>query len=394
MARGRRGNGEGGIYKDKERGRWIGQYTDGNGKRRSLYAETREQARVLLNRAISERDRGMGVANGTATVADYLRSWLDIIRPTIRESTWIRYRQLCEGHLIPALGRHKLAKLTPYHVQSFYAAKLASGTVSATTVRRTHEVLRNALGAAVRREMVARNVATLVDAPRPNDTEMRVLSPEQLVAFLAAASDPGERLGALYTLAVTTGMRAGELLALRWRDVDLTCSTVQVRASLTRTLNGYVIGKPKTKKSERKLTLPEVAWDALREHRARQLEERMRCGPAWHDNDMVFASERGTALDPANLRHRYAWFLRRHELPDIRFHDLRHTAATTLLGEHEDIKRISAMLGHSKTGVTADIYLHVSEGMQASVAETMNRVIRRATQRGEGDAPHGRKQPS
>ncbi len=375
---GRRRNGEGSaIREDKTRGRFEAKITV-DGKRITITGKTAEEVRYEMARRQRERDLGITAADGRQTLAQYLTAWLDTVKPTVRESAWIRYEQLVRVHLIPGLGRHTLAKLTAHHVQAFYAAKLAEGRISATTVRRCHDVLHHALHDAMRLDLVRRNVTELADAPRAVETEMRYLSLEQVARLIAAAQE--DRLGALYVLAVTTGMRKGELLALRWRDVDLTCGTVSVRASLTRTTSGYIIGKPKTKRSERTLTLPEVAWDALREHRRRQNAERL-ATRGWREQDMVFSDEVGAVLDHDVVRHRYAAFLRRHALPDIRFHDLRHTAATVLVGEGENIKVVSARLGHSQLATT-DRYTHVTAGMEARAAETMDRAIKRAQNSG------------
>ncbi len=318
---------------------------------------------------------------GRRTVGQYLEEWLEIVRPTVRESAWIRYEQLVRVHLVPGLGKLRLERLGPRDVQAFYAKKLAAGEVASTTVQRMHQVLHHALGDALRLELVARNVTDLVDPPRPSTVEMTPLSSDDVGTLLRACE--GERLGAIYVLAVATGMRSGELLALRWDDVDLDGGRLQVRRSLTRTAHGYIAGETKTRAGRRTLVLPGLAVVALRRHRAQQAQDRLALGARWHDNGLVFPADDGTILDGSALRHRFESFTRRHGLPRIRFHDLRHTAATTLLGEHADLKVISSALGHARIQVTADTYLHVTEGLHGIAGELMEQALTRAM-RGSG----------
>jgi integrase len=223
---------------------------------------------------------------------------------------------------------------------------------------------------------VARNVADLVTPPRAERHEMQTLSPEQARAFLEAAQ--GDRFHALYVLALSTGMRQGELLALRWHDVGLETSTVQVTGSLQQVNGGYVVTEPKTHSSRRRLVLTKSAIEALRLHRVAQAEERLRLGPAWEDNDLVFANEIGGFVDASNLvRRSFLPLLRRADLPRVRFHDLRHSAATLLLGRGVHPKVVAEMLGHSQISVTLDLYSHVTPTMQQEAASVMDAVLTR-----------------
>jgi integrase len=202
---------------------------------------------------------------------------------------------------------------------------------------------------------------------------MAALTPEQSRSLLDAAQL--DRLEALYVLALSTGMRQGELLALKWADVDLDGAAIQVKATLQRTREGFVFQEPKTARSRRQVALTRTAVKALRQHRASQLEERLRC-PYWQDPDLVFASEIGTPIEATNLiRRSFAPLLKRAGLPRIRFHDLRHTAATLLLGQNVNVKVVSEMLGHSQIAVTLDLYSHVTPTMQRQAVEALDAVL-------------------
>ena len=218
---------------------------------------------------------------------------------------------------------------------------------------------------------MARNPTDAVDPPRNAHSEIQPLTAEQSRRPLKAAG--GDRLGALYVLALTTGMRQGELLALPWRDVDLAQGKIQVRGTLQR--NG-VVAEPKTGKGRRQITLPAFVADALKRHRVRQNEERPAAGPAWTDRGLVFTNNVGGHLDANNLRHRaFPKLLDRAGVPRIRFHDLRHSAATLLLGLGTNPKVVQELLGHSQISVTLDTYSHVLPNMQRDAMAEMDRLL-------------------
>ncbi len=203
---------------------------------------------------------------------------------------------------------------------------------------------------------------------------MKTLSPEEARRFLEVSQ--GERLYALYVLAITTGMRLGELLALRWRDVDLERGVLRVTATLQKTRDGYLFAEPKTERSRRQVVLSPSAIEALREHRLRLLEERLRLGDAWEDHDLVFPNEIGRPLDRTNVSHRsFERILKRAGLPRLRFHDLCHTAATLLLGQGVHPKVVADMLGHSTTSVTLDLYSHSTPAMHRQAALALDSLL-------------------
>ena len=285
------------------------------------------------------------------------------MRDSVRESTFDRDSYLVRVHMKPALGRINLSKLSPVHVQGFYRDRLDAG-LSASTVNKIHTVLHKALSQAVRWSLISRNPTDAAKAPNPTLQEMRPLSLEETHRLFKAAR--GDKLEALYVLAVTTGMRRGELLGLKWSDVDLKGGAISIRRTLSRTDNGKRIklGGPKTKKSRRTVRLTPRAIEALKAHRKRQLEEMMEFADLWKDNGLVFTTETGTPINPSNLRQRsFAPLLKKAGLQHIRFHDLRHTCATLLLSQNTHPKFVQELLGHATIAITLDTYSHVIPGM-------------------------------
>jgi integrase len=255
------------------------------------------------------------------------------------------------------------------HVQGFYEDRLDAGLAPAT-VNKLHAILHKALDQAVKWNLVPRNVTNAVKAPRPRPKEMSTLSAEQTRRLLEAAR--GDKLEALYVLAVTTGMRQGELLALRWHDVDLENATASVRRTLTKSGGRLLVGEPKTKKSRRTIHLTEAVVRVLNEHLAHQMDHMQRLGDRYQDGGLVFASEVGTPINPTNLRRRsFASLLKRAKLPQVRFHDLRHTCATLLLSRNVHPKYVQELLGHANIAITLDTYSHVIPGMGAQAAKAM-----------------------
>jgi integrase len=268
---------------------------------------------------------------------------------------------LVNKHVAPALGNVRLSKLTPAHLQGFYCSKLDSG-LSPRTVQYIHVVLHRALKQALRWGLTVRNVAEAVDPPRVPKKEITPLSPGQARAFLEAVR--GDRLEALYVLAIHTGMRQGELFNLRWDDVDLDAGVLRVRGT-------------KTTRSRRTVTLSETALDALRSHLERQLGEIDKAGSLWRENGLVFATAIGTPLSRQNLTQRsFKPLLEKAGLPQIRFHDLRHTCATILLSRGVHAKFVQELLGHATIAITLDTYSHVLPGMGGGTAVAMDEALR------------------
>ena len=293
----KRGNGEGSIYpvrgKDGKvkgyRAAYVVHTAEGI-KRRYLSGKKREDVRDKLAKALSDRVDGLVIDAGSLTVGEYLDRWLKDVMGTVRESTYERNEQLVRLHIRPALGRIKLKNLTAAHVRWFYRDRLDSGLAS-STVHKIHVVLHKALRAAVADGLIARNAAAGVKLPRISREEIHPLSVEETRRLLKAASD--DRLEALYVLAIATGLRQGELLALKWEDVDLERGMLRVRRTLTRERGRVFLGEPKTTNSRRSVKLTTDAVEALRTHLSRQLEEMERLGSLYRPGGLVFANEVG-----------------------------------------------------------------------------------------------------
>jgi integrase len=376
----KRGNGEESIYPVRDnKGRvtgyrgcyWV--HTTSGPKRRYLSGKRREDVAEKLAKALANRADGLVFDAGTLTVGEYLDRWLKDVRDTVRQSTYQGYEYAIRPHIGPALGRIKLKDLSPAHARWFYRDCLDSGLAPAT-VHKLHVVLHKALNAAVADGLVPRNVTAELKLPRITREEIDPLDAEQARRLLETAR--GDRLEALYVLALNTGMRQGELLALKWDDVDLERSLVRVRRTLTRSDKGFVLGEPKTKRSRRTIRLTAGAVQTLRAHLSRQLEEIERMGSLYEPGGLIFATETGTIINPSNLRNRSLKpLLGRAGLRPIRFHDLRHTCATLLLSKDVNPKIVSEMLGHSSVSITLDIYAHLLPDMQEKAAKALEDVL-------------------
>lgn len=372
---GKRGNGEGSIYRRKD-GRWVGQYlvyTSEGPKYRYLYGKTRQKVAEKLTKAMADRDGGITFDAGTLTVSEYLGRWMkDSVRGTVRLSTLERHEINVRVHIDPALGQAKLKSLTPAHVRALHREKLDAGLAPAT-VRKIHSTLHKALSQAVADGLIPRNAAD-VKAPRPTPDEMRPLSETEARTFLDAAA--GDRFEALFVLTVTTGLRRGEVLGLRWDDADLERGTLRVGRSLVREGGVYVLGETKTKRGRRRVNLTPRTVAALKAHRKRQLEDRVRLSGLYEDQGLVFATNAGTPIQPENLVKRsFKPLLKKAGLPEIRFHDLRHTCATLLLSRNVHPKIVQEMLGHATIAITLDTYSHVLPGIGDQAAKEMESAL-------------------
>lgn len=379
----RRGRGEGSIYRRARDGRWVGEITlPDTGRRKTITGATRQEAQRKLAALRRELEQGMTPGDSRQTVEQYLANWLETIKPTVSDATWLRHEQFCRLQIVPSIGAVKLAALSAQHVQSLYAA-LLSGGLSSTTVHHAHATLHKALRAAVRLGLVARNVTEMVETPRMSHHEMRVLSREQARQFVEACE--GERLALLMVLAIMTGMRQGELLALHWKDVQLSGlhggrggagHTLSVRWNMRYRDGVFTFKEPKTRQSRRRIALARETVEMLRAHRTRQKAERLRAGELWQENDLVFCTEIGTPITPNGaLRSTFERVLRRANLPAIRFHDLRHTCASLLLLAGVNPKIVSAMLGHADPSITLRIYSHVMPGMEDEAVSLLAEMI-------------------
>ena len=355
---------------------------DLNGQRRQKWHAvqgTKRDAQRELTRLLDSIHSGGYVEPTKLTVTQYLNRWLDSIQRKVAPKTWERYSGLVRLTLAPAIGSYPLGKLQPLHIQDCYAAALASGRIdgkgglSPQTVLHAHRVLHEALRQAVRWRLISRNPVEAVEPPKPTRREMCALGDAEIAQLLERTSDT--RLGLITLLAVTTGMRRGEVLALRWSEVDFERGTLSVCQTLEKTKAGLSFKPPKTSKSRRTIALPAITVDALKHHRAEQGKERLRLGAAYEDSGLVCARQDGKPWDPDSLSGDFRDLVRRSPLK-VRFHDLRHTHATQLLREGVHPKIVSERLGHSTVSLTLDTYSHVLPGMQDAAAQGVDAALR------------------
>lgn len=326
-----------------------------------------------MKAAMQKVDAGLPVISERETVATFMNRWLaDVVTPSVRPKTLTSYEQLVRRHINPALEHISLARLSPQDVQKFMNAKLPSG-LSPRTVQYLRAILRRALGQALRWDLVSRNVATLVDPPRSVRHEITPLTPLQATAFLAAVK--GDRNEALYTVAIALGLRQGEALGLRWSDVNLDAGTLTVSVALQR-VNGILsLVEPKTRRSRRTVSMPPTVIASLRDHRIRQLEERLSSAGRWDESwNFVFPSTIGTPQDAGNVVRQFHAALDKAGLPSLRFHDLRHTCASLLLAQGQP-RMIMDVLGHSQISLTLDTYSHVMPEMRKQAVDMMERLL-------------------
>jgi integrase len=350
---------------------------DESGRRRQQWRggfDTRREAEQALTEALGRLQKGTYVEPSKLTVAAFMGQWLDSIRASVRPSTWAAYAALTRTHIIPALGTIRLQQLTAAQLNRLYADLLEKGRrdgqggLSPRTVAYVHATVRKALAEAVRWQLLTRNVAAQATPPRqqPNG-DLRTWSAEELRAFLAHVE--GDRLYAAYLLASTSGLRRGELLGLRWRDLDLSGGRLSVTQTLVSVNYAVTFSSPKTAKGRRSVALDPATVAALRAHRVAMLEERLSLGlGAPTDDGLVFTALDGEPLHPAQFSDRFDRLVKAAGVPRIRLHDLRHTHATLALQAGVHPKVVSERLGHSTVAMTLDIYSHAIPAMQEEAA--------------------------
>jgi integrase len=354
----------GSIRHHATRDLWEGRYVAADGRRHSVYAKTRREAQERLRAALSARDNGIRPAGRQLTVSAWLDEWLGTsVAARCRPSTARSYRDVVKLYIRPAIGRQSLAKLEPEHVAAMLARLTDRGDLSPTTTRYAYAVLRIALGRALRSGRVVRNVCTLVDPPAKARHELRPLSRDESRTLLAGLR--GDRLEALYVTALGTGLRQGELLALRWQDVDLERGELTVHHTLQR--GTRTLAEPKTERARRTLRLPRQVVASLVEHHTRQSIVPL--------SGLIFTTEKGTPLDTRNVTRYLQRHLMRLDLPHQRFHDLRHAFATLMVESGEDLGTVSRILGHADFATTADVYAHLTPAMLDRAAERMDAIL-------------------
>ena len=370
----RRSHGEGSVFerKDARAGKknWVAQIKLENGKKKQFYYETEKEAQRGLRQALHDLEQGKLITERDQTMRQFLEYWLEVHRKFVRINTYRIYRQYLDWHIFPVLGHVRLQKLSPRHIQELYARDLNEG-YAPETIRGVHRMLHKALSDAVQWNWVATNACDKVKQPGPVRFEIHPLTPEQARTLMETAK--GGRLEALLTLAVATGMRRGEILALRWSDIDFGEGSLQVRHTVNRAGKyGILEHAPKTEKSKRRIMLPRFVLDVLKKQRDHQDQLRLQAGSTWQDLNLVFSTDAGNFVEGTDLNRRFKRLLKVAGLPDMRFHDLRHSAATILLGKGVHPKLVQELLGHSQMSITMDRYSHVLPSMQRDMMKGLD----------------------
>jgi integrase len=380
VKRTRRGHNEGTIYQRSD-GRWEAKlnvgWRGGKRHRKCFYGTTRTEVAKKLTRAILDLQSGLFVDCGRQTLESFLQRWLnECVNGPVRPLTYEQYAQHVRLYWIPELGKVQLAKLTAPRVQS--AINTLKRRLSPRTIQISLFVLRRALAQAVKWDLLARNVADLVEFQRPRRPEVRPPSQEQAAALLESAR--GDTMEAAIVLGLSMGLRRGEILGLKWEDIDLDLGELTIRRALQRSGGRLVDGEksklrfiePKSERSRRKMPVPDFVLRLLRAQRAHQAQDRLRAGSDWADQDLVFCSRKGTPFEPRRLDSVFKRMLNVVGLPQtIRLHDLRHFAASLLIHQGVHPRVVQEILGHSDIGLTMNTYGHV---IPDSVREAMGKV--------------------
>ena len=351
---------------------------DENGKRKRKWLQgfrTKKEAQAHLNEKLAEIQKGQFVDPTKMTVSQFLDYWMEnFVATSCTPLTHEKYKYDVDAYFKPFLGHYQIGQLQPAHIQKYYADMLKSGNIrkggglSKITVENHHRLLRSAFNKAVIWQMIGKNPFDSVQKPKPEHKEMNILTFEQVNALLDAMGK-SQYYGIVF-MAIYTGMRKGEILGLRWKDVNLEAGTIKVTQTLQRVIGkGLVYGEPKTGSSRRTIHVSLSVVELLKEIKVRQTENKLQYGPEYQDHGLVFCQKIGKPIDQQQMRKTYKAALRRAGLPDIRFHDLRHTHASLLLSEGSTpLKVVQERLGHSRPSITADVYSHALPHMQKEAA--------------------------
>jgi integrase len=357
---------------------------DDSGQRRQQQVggfRTKKEAEAAMSEALAGLHRGTYVAPTRQTVRQFLEAWIVTAKSELAISAWANYSEVLDRYVLPHLGGKLLADLSPMDIKKWHGDLLAHGRkngepLAVNSVKLAHRVLHRALADGVRWNVIANNPVSSVRLPKQPHTEMAVWTPEQAAEFIADVGD--DRLAPLWTLALDTGMRRGELAGLRWIDIDLDRAVLTVSQQRTTANNQPVVAAPKAR-SQRQLHLATPTVDVLLAHREQQLAEKARLGPAWTDSGYVFVDEAGQPFHPQRLTKLFGMAIKRTGATKIRLHDLRHTMATTALAAGVHPKVVQDQLGHATISVTLDTYSHLPQAVRSESAAIIASALRPQT---------------
>jgi integrase len=376
-----------GYIRQRSKGNWEITIDTGRdpatGKRSRQFESvkgTKKDAEARLAELMVAIEKGAYIKPQRIKVSEWLRDWLDsYVEIHCSRRTKASYFTEIHRHIIPNLGQITLSQLQPQHIQNYYAYALTKGRVdgkgglSARTVEYHHRILSEALSHAVKMGIIVRNVADAVDPPHPRHKVIQTLGVADVPGFLKSARE--SPYYTLFSTALFTGMRLGELLGLRWRDVDLGLASLSVVQALYKRSGVCEIIKPKSAASQRRIALSPTLVAIIQQYRTTQEAQRILLGNHINDDDLVFAYPDGRPLDPGTVTHAFAKLLNKAGLPHIRFHDLRHTHATLMLKAGVHPKIVSERLGHANIGITLDTYSHVVPGLQEVAAQRFDEIF-------------------
>jgi len=370
----RRGHNEGSVFYVTEKGFWRAMVTL-DGHRLSHTGETRKECQAWIKKTIAQIDNGLTFDGAQITLNDFLADWLVSIKASVKPHTWYQYDMTVRKHIVPYIGKITLNDLRPEHIQKLYDKKLKDGS-GARTVQFTHLILHKSLNHALKLGTIPRNPTETTYRPKIVSKEMKFYDEGQVAQLLLAVR--GSRDDSLYQLVVSTGMRQSEVLGLKWSDLDWRNKTITIRRQLVRLskTEDEFFSSVKTNAGKRTITLGDQTLQKLREHMALQDDERKHPRrEKWVEYDLIFPSITGTPMNQSNLYHSFKRLIQEAGLPEIRFHDLRHSAASIMLNHGVAPMVVAKRLGHSKVSVTLDTYGHLIPELHDDVAQFLDDLI-------------------
>lgn len=363
----------GGSVRQRDNGTWEARCTI-NGKQKSFYGKRQSDALKAMRAALAASDEGTFFEPKKIALSQWLDIWLnEYAQPSVKPLTYAAYRASIETHITPCIGPIKLSLLNPTQVQSFYNDLIRKNGLSPKTVKNIHGILHKALDQAVKLHYIPNNATDACTVPRVEKKEIQPLTEDEIAAFITEAE--GDQYRDVFTVALFTGMRRGEVCGLSWDAVDFRNGTITIRQQLVQSRNGegYYLATTKSGKI-RVLTAPQFVMDLLHDVKRKQAVERLQCGFAWKDkNNLVFTNAEGQHIAPVTLYVHFKKIADKIGRPDARFHDLRHTYAVTALQEGDDVKTVQQNLGHATASFTLDVYGHVSDRMKQESANRMQK---------------------